>query len=174
MWHFKCVWGGGIIKFGLATEVAAWKFAQKWEHKMNLPSRSVFLGFPSQVKSSVGDKVGRKRQSILDSCLWGQFLLTFCFSLAVKHHISLTVSMCLLWLMALSVVCHLGVITVCFVLTWPPGAEGLRVEFDRQCSTERRHDPLTVMDGVNRIVSVRSGVKGGWTGHYLPTFIDQN
>ncbi|XP_066478199.1 E3 ubiquitin-protein ligase HERC2 isoform X5 [Tiliqua scincoides] len=40
-----------------------------------------------------------------------------------------------------------------------PGAEGLRVEFDRQCSTERRHDPLTVMDGVNRIVSVRSGPK---------------
>ncbi|XP_041128227.1 E3 ubiquitin-protein ligase HERC2-like isoform X2 [Polyodon spathula] len=38
-----------------------------------------------------------------------------------------------------------------------PGAEGLRVEFDRQCSTERRHDPLTVMDGANRIVSVRSG-----------------
>ncbi|XP_019484450.1 PREDICTED: E3 ubiquitin-protein ligase HERC2 [Hipposideros armiger] len=38
-----------------------------------------------------------------------------------------------------------------------PGAEGLRVEFDRQCSTERRHDPLTVMDSVNRIVSVRSG-----------------
>lgn len=37
------------------------------------------------------------------------------------------------------------------------GAEGLRVEFDRQCSTERRHDPLTVMDGANRIVSVRSG-----------------
>uniref|UniRef100_A0A8I5NTH4 E3 ubiquitin-protein ligase HERC2 n=3 Tax=Papio anubis TaxID=9555 RepID=A0A8I5NTH4_PAPAN len=38
-----------------------------------------------------------------------------------------------------------------------PGAEGLRVEFDRQCSTERRHDPLTIMDGDNRIVSVRSG-----------------
>lgn len=37
------------------------------------------------------------------------------------------------------------------------GAEGLRIEFDRQCSTERRHDPLTVMDGANRIVSVRSG-----------------
>uniref|UniRef100_A0AAY4E4M2 E3 ubiquitin-protein ligase HERC2 n=1 Tax=Denticeps clupeoides TaxID=299321 RepID=A0AAY4E4M2_9TELE len=33
----------------------------------------------------------------------------------------------------------------------------LRVQFDRQCSTERRHDPLTVMDGANRIVSVRSG-----------------
>ncbi|PIK54292.1 putative E3 ubiquitin-protein ligase HERC2 [Apostichopus japonicus] len=26
-------------------------------------------------------------------------------------------------------------------------AEALRVEFDRQCSTERRHDPLTIMDG---------------------------
>ncbi|MEE6507642.1 hypothetical protein FKM82_027611 [Ascaphus truei] len=38
-----------------------------------------------------------------------------------------------------------------------PGAEGLRVEFDRQCSTERRHDPLAIMDGANRIVSVRSG-----------------
>ncbi|XP_072258440.1 E3 ubiquitin-protein ligase HERC2 [Pyxicephalus adspersus] len=38
-----------------------------------------------------------------------------------------------------------------------PGAEGLRVEFDRQCSTERRHDPLTIMDGANRMVSVRSG-----------------
>lgn len=34
------------------------------------------------------------------------------------------------------------------------------MEFDRQCSTERRHDPLTVMDGVNRIVSVRSGEEG--------------
>lgn len=39
----------------------------------------------------------------------------------------------------------------------PVGAEGLRIEFDRQCSTERRHDPLTIMDGANRIVSVRSG-----------------
>ncbi|XP_045543165.1 E3 ubiquitin-protein ligase HERC2 isoform X2 [Salmo salar] len=38
-----------------------------------------------------------------------------------------------------------------------PGAEGLRVEFDRQCSAERRHDPLTIMDGANRIISVRSG-----------------
>ncbi|CAH1268469.1 HERC2 [Branchiostoma lanceolatum] len=37
------------------------------------------------------------------------------------------------------------------------GAEALRVEFDRQCSTERRHDPLTIMDGANRVVSVRSG-----------------
>lgn len=37
------------------------------------------------------------------------------------------------------------------------GAEGLRVEFDRQCSTERRHDPLTIMDSVGRIISIRSG-----------------
>ena len=37
------------------------------------------------------------------------------------------------------------------------GAEGLRIEFDRQCSTERRHDPLTIMDGTGRIVSARSG-----------------
>ena len=32
-----------------------------------------------------------------------------------------------------------------------PGAESLRVEFDRQCSTERRHDPLTIMDGTGMI-----------------------
>ncbi|KAB1255327.1 E3 ubiquitin-protein ligase HERC2 [Camelus dromedarius] len=35
-------------------------------------------------------------------------------------------------------------------------AEGLRVESGRQGSTDRRHDPLTVMDGVNRIVSMQS------------------
>uniref|UniRef100_A0A8C4NJF8 HECT-type E3 ubiquitin transferase n=1 Tax=Eptatretus burgeri TaxID=7764 RepID=A0A8C4NJF8_EPTBU len=38
-----------------------------------------------------------------------------------------------------------------------PGAENLRVEFDRQCSTERRHDPLIIMDAANRNVSIRSG-----------------
>ncbi|KAK3100706.1 hypothetical protein FSP39_024049, partial [Pinctada imbricata] len=38
-----------------------------------------------------------------------------------------------------------------------PGAEALRVEFDRRCSTERRHDPLTIMDGAGRTLSVRSG-----------------
>ena len=38
-----------------------------------------------------------------------------------------------------------------------PGAESLRVEFDRLCSTEKRHDPLTLMDGVGRIVAIRSG-----------------
>uniref|UniRef100_A0A3Q2Y7Y6 E3 ubiquitin-protein ligase HERC2 n=1 Tax=Hippocampus comes TaxID=109280 RepID=A0A3Q2Y7Y6_HIPCM len=42
-------------------------------------------------------------------------------------------------------------------------AEGLRIEFDRQCSTERRHDPLTVMDGANRIVSVRSREWSDWS-----------
>ena len=41
------------------------------------------------------------------------------------------------------------------------GAESLRIEFDRQCSTERRHDPLTIMDGTGRIVSIRSGRE--WT-----------
>lgn len=38
-----------------------------------------------------------------------------------------------------------------------PGAESLQVEFDRQCSTERRHDPLTILDGSGRIVANRSG-----------------
>ncbi|XP_064481734.1 E3 ubiquitin-protein ligase HERC2-like isoform X2 [Ornithodoros turicata] len=38
-----------------------------------------------------------------------------------------------------------------------PAAESLQVEFDRQCSTERRHDPLTIMDGTGRIVANRSG-----------------
>ena len=38
-----------------------------------------------------------------------------------------------------------------------PGAESLRVEFDRQSSTERRHDPLTITDATGRIVAIRSG-----------------
>ena len=37
------------------------------------------------------------------------------------------------------------------------GVSGLRVEFDRQCSTERRHDPLTIIDGAGHVVAVRSG-----------------
>lgn len=37
------------------------------------------------------------------------------------------------------------------------GAEALRVEFDRRCSTERRHDPLTIMDSNNRVMAVKSG-----------------
>ncbi|GAB6021505.1 E3 ubiquitin-protein ligase herc2 [Chamberlinius hualienensis] len=44
------------------------------------------------------------------------------------------------------------------------GVEGLRVEFDRQCSTERRHDPLTIMDGCGRVVAIRSGRDwGDWS-----------
>lgn len=42
-----------------------------------------------------------------------------------------------------------------------PGAEALRIEFDRRCSTERRHDPLQIMDGSGRIISTRSGRE--WT-----------
>lgn len=38
-----------------------------------------------------------------------------------------------------------------------PGAESLQVEFDRQCSTERRNDPLFIMDGAGRTVATRSG-----------------
>ncbi|KAK8398901.1 hypothetical protein O3P69_004178 [Scylla paramamosain] len=38
-----------------------------------------------------------------------------------------------------------------------PGAEALRIEFDRQCSTERKHDPLTIMDGAGKIICTRSG-----------------
>ncbi|RXG68740.1 E3 ubiquitin-protein ligase HERC2 [Armadillidium vulgare] len=38
-----------------------------------------------------------------------------------------------------------------------PGAEALRVEFDRQCSTERRHDPLVIMDSNEKVVCTRSG-----------------
>ena len=46
-----------------------------------------------------------------------------------------------------------------------PGAEALRVEFDRACSTERRHDPLTIMDGTGRIISIRSGREtSDWVG----------
>lgn len=37
------------------------------------------------------------------------------------------------------------------------GAEALRVEFDRQCSTERKHDPLTIMDGSGKVICTRSG-----------------
>ncbi|CAG7818352.1 unnamed protein product [Allacma fusca] len=38
-----------------------------------------------------------------------------------------------------------------------PGAEALRLEFDPQCSTERRHDPLSITDGTGRVVTIRSG-----------------
>lgn len=38
-----------------------------------------------------------------------------------------------------------------------PGAKALRIEFDRQCSTEAKHDPLTIFDGTGREIAVKSG-----------------
>ncbi|XP_065364219.1 probable E3 ubiquitin-protein ligase HERC2 [Calliphora vicina] len=38
-----------------------------------------------------------------------------------------------------------------------PGAEALRLEFDSNCSTEKRNDPLVIMDGSGRIIAMRSG-----------------
>ncbi|KAI8034196.1 hypothetical protein M5D96_013047 [Drosophila gunungcola] len=38
-----------------------------------------------------------------------------------------------------------------------PGAEMLRLEFDSQCSTEKRNDPLVIMDGSGRVLAMRSG-----------------
>lgn len=36
-------------------------------------------------------------------------------------------------------------------------AIGLRIEFDQQCSTEKRNDPLVIMDGTGRVIATRSG-----------------
>lgn len=38
-----------------------------------------------------------------------------------------------------------------------PHAEALRLEFDPQCSTEKRNDPLIIMDGTGRVIATRSG-----------------
>lgn len=38
-----------------------------------------------------------------------------------------------------------------------PGAEFLRIEFDPQCSTEKRNDPLIIMDSHGRVIATRSG-----------------
>ena len=38
-----------------------------------------------------------------------------------------------------------------------PGAEALMVSFDSHCSTERRHDVLTIKDGGGAVIAVRSG-----------------
>lgn len=38
-----------------------------------------------------------------------------------------------------------------------PGAESLRVTFDCHCSTEKRNDPLIIMDGNYRVIATRSG-----------------
>lgn len=31
------------------------------------------------------------------------------------------------------------------------------MEFDQQCSTEKRNDPLIIMDGSGRVIATRSG-----------------
>lgn len=38
-----------------------------------------------------------------------------------------------------------------------PGAEALVVSFDARCSTERRHDVLTIKDGSNAAIAIKSG-----------------
>lgn len=38
-----------------------------------------------------------------------------------------------------------------------PKAEALRLEFDPQCSTEKRNDPLIIMDKTGRVIATRSG-----------------
>lgn len=38
-----------------------------------------------------------------------------------------------------------------------PGAEALLISFDSRCSTERRHDVLTIKDGGGAVIAVRSG-----------------
>lgn len=38
-----------------------------------------------------------------------------------------------------------------------PGAIALRIEFDSQCSTEKRNDPLVIMDSTSKVVATRSG-----------------
>lgn len=43
------------------------------------------------------------------------------------------------------------------------GAEGLHVEFDRQCSTEVIHDSLVISDVTGRVVALRSGRDSSWT-----------
>lgn len=48
----------------------------------------------------------------------------------------------------------------------------LRVEFDRQCSTERRHDPLCIMDGSGKTICVKSG--RDWSDWCTPAFVHGN
>lgn len=38
-----------------------------------------------------------------------------------------------------------------------PGAEALLLEFDSNCSTEKRNDPLVIMDASKRVIATRSG-----------------
>ncbi|CAH1402584.1 unnamed protein product [Nezara viridula] len=50
-----------------------------------------------------------------------------------------------------------------------PGAEELLVEFDRQCSTERRHDPLVIMDPSGKTLAVKSGRE--WSDWCCPVIV---
>lgn len=49
------------------------------------------------------------------------------------------------------------------------GAIMLRVEFDRQCSTERRHDPLCIMDEIGKTICIKSG--RDWSDWCAPAII---
>lgn len=42
-----------------------------------------------------------------------------------------------------------------------PGAEDLRIVFDKNCCTEYGHDILTIIDGNGRTLAVRSGLEPG-------------
>lgn len=48
------------------------------------------------------------------------------------------------------------------------GAIALYIEFNPNCSTEKLKDTLTLMDGAENVISVRSGRDAEWT---TPLFI---
>lgn len=49
-----------------------------------------------------------------------------------------------------------------------PGAHSLRVEFDKRCSTEKRHDPLIIRDSSGKVVCERSGRDlADWSMHVI-------
>lgn len=43
------------------------------------------------------------------------------------------------------------------------GAIALYIEFNQNCSTEKLKDTLTLMDGAQNVISVRSGRDTEWT-----------
>lgn len=45
------------------------------------------------------------------------------------------------------------------------------MEFDRRCSTERRHDPLTIMDGTGRVLALRSGLFSVFIYSFIRPFV---
>jgi len=50
------------------------------------------------------------------------------------------------------------------------GAIALYIEFNQNCSTEKLKDTLTLMDGAENVISVRSGRDTEWT---MPLFIQR-